>query len=81
MKIGFVGIGNLGLPCAVTIAMKGHDVMAYDIVADVMTKRPRRYRETGPNGEEAFDPYLERSNIRFGNLSVVRDFETGGILI
>ena len=38
MKIGFVGIGNLGLPCAVAIAMKGHEVMAYDIVADLMTK-------------------------------------------
>ena len=30
MKIGFVGIGSLGLPCAVAIAMKDHDVMAYD---------------------------------------------------
>ncbi len=71
MKIGFVGIGNLGLPCAVAIAMKGHEVMAYDIVADLMTKSPRRYRETGPDGEEPFDPHLERSDIRFGSLDEV----------
>ena len=33
--------------------------MAYDIVADLMTKTPRRDLETGPDGEEPFDPYLE----------------------
>ena len=33
MKIGFIGLGrSFGLPCAVAAAMKGHDVMAYDIV-------------------------------------------------
>lgn len=32
MKIGFIGIGKLGLPCAETIANKGHNVTGYDIV-------------------------------------------------
>src|SRR5262249_54497180 len=68
---GFVGIDNLGLPCAIAIAMKGHEVMAYDIVADLMTKTPRRYLETGPDGEEPFDPYLAHSNIHFGSLEEV----------
>jgi UDPglucose 6-dehydrogenase len=71
MKIGFVGIGNLGLPCAVAVAMKGHEVMAYDIVADLMTKTPRRYLETGPDGEEPFDPYLEHSDVRFSDFEQV----------
>lgn len=31
MKIGFIGIGKLGLPCAEAIALKGHDVKGYDI--------------------------------------------------
>ena len=31
MKIGFIGIGKLGMPCAETIAQKGHDVTGYDI--------------------------------------------------
>lgn len=31
MKIGFIGIGKLGMPCAEAIAQKGHDVKGYDI--------------------------------------------------
>lgn len=31
MKIGFIGIGKLGMPCAETIAKKGHDVTGYDV--------------------------------------------------
>ena len=31
MKIGFIGIGKLGLPCAEAIALKGHDVKGYDV--------------------------------------------------
>ena len=30
-KIGFIGLGKLGLPCAETIAKKGFDVAGYDI--------------------------------------------------
>ena len=32
MKIGFVGLGKLGMPCAEAIAAKGHDVTGYDVV-------------------------------------------------
>ena len=71
MKISFVGLGKLGLPCAVAVAMKGHDVMAYDIIPGLMNKNPRSYRETGPDGREPFDSYLERSSIRFGALEDV----------
>ena len=31
MKIGFIGLGKLGMPCAEEIAKKGHDVSGYDI--------------------------------------------------
>ena len=31
MKIGFIGIGKLGMPCAEAIAKKGHEVCGYDI--------------------------------------------------
>ena len=31
MKIAFIGAGKLGMPCAVGIALKGHDVAAYDV--------------------------------------------------
>ena len=30
-KIGFIGLGKLGMPCAETIAKKGFDVAGYDI--------------------------------------------------
>ena len=32
MKIGFIGCGKLGMPCAEAIASKGHDVSGYDVV-------------------------------------------------
>ena len=31
MKIGFIGVGKLGMPCAEVVAKKGHDVTGYDI--------------------------------------------------
>jgi UDPglucose 6-dehydrogenase len=32
MKVGFIGIGKLGMPCAEAIAQKGHSVLGYDTV-------------------------------------------------
>ena len=32
MKIGFIGTGKLGMPCAEAIAEKGHDVRGYDVI-------------------------------------------------
>ena len=32
-KIGFIGLGKLGMPCAETIAQKGFDVVGYDIIS------------------------------------------------
>ena len=31
-KIGFIGLGKLGMPCAEAIAQKGFDVAGYDTV-------------------------------------------------
>lgn len=33
MKIGFIGVGKLGMPCAEVIAQKGHNVNGYDVVS------------------------------------------------
>jgi len=30
MKIAFIGVGKLGFPCAVALAMKGHEVFCFD---------------------------------------------------
>ena len=32
MKIGFIGTGKLGMPCAEAVSDKGHDVRGYDVV-------------------------------------------------
>ena len=32
-KIGFIGLGKLGLPCAETMSKKGFDVLGYDIIS------------------------------------------------
>jgi len=31
MKIGFIGVGKLGMPCAEAVAQKGHTVEGYDV--------------------------------------------------
>lgn len=71
MKIGFVGIGKLGLPCAVAIAAKGHSVCCYDIDPAQCTKEPRPYKETAEDGISPFNPLLAKSNITFGSLREV----------
>lgn len=35
MKIGFIGLGNMGAPMARNLANAGHDVMGFDVVAPV----------------------------------------------
>ena len=65
MRIGFLGLGKLGLPCALAIDMKGHDVMGYDINPNVLQKDHVPYREAGPNGEPSIEPILKKSSLRF----------------
>ena len=37
MNVGFVGLGKLGLPCALAVESKGHKVYGYDINPNVKT--------------------------------------------
>lgn len=71
MRVGFIGLGSLGLPCAVAMATRGHDVMGNDIVAGLLNRNPRPYQEAGPDGAGPFAPFLERSSLRFGTLEEV----------
>ncbi|MEO7336984.1 MAG: nucleotide sugar dehydrogenase [Caldimonas sp.] len=71
MKIGFLGLGKLGLPCALAIDSKGHDVMGYDINPGVLQKERVAYKEEGPNGEPSIEPILRKSKLRFAK--TVRD--------
>ena len=52
MKIGFVGLGKLGLPVALAVESKGHKVYGYDIkkeISDQIKKRKINYKEKHAN--------------------------------
>ena len=74
MKIGMIGVGKLGMPCALAINQKGHDVMAYDVAKECMQKESFKHREIGPNGEPSIEPMLKESTIQFGSMQDVVDF-------
>jgi UDPglucose 6-dehydrogenase len=71
MKVGLVGLGKLGMPVALALAHKGHDVMGFDIDSGRMQKESFPHREIGPNGEASIEPLLRESSIRFGSLDEV----------
>jgi len=62
MKVGFVGLGKLGLPVAITIAYKGHQVIGYDV-------NPQRFTteldtvEAGLDGNSLNSNYSELFDI------------------
>ncbi len=68
MKIGFVGLGKLGLPCALAIDSKGHSVYGYDINTDV--KRILEEKKL-PYREEGADALLQTHNIKWGSIEEV----------
>ena len=50
MNIGFIGLGKLGLPCALAIDVRGHKVFGYDIsdsVKYILDSKVLPYREEG----------------------------------
>lgn len=61
MKIGMIGLGKLGLSCALAIESKGHEVVGYDIrasVQDILDTKILPYQEEGAQ------ELLEKSNIK-----------------
>ena len=72
-KIGFCGLGKLGLPCAVAMDYKGHDVMGYDINPDNMNKNPKPYQEIGLNGKAHYNEDLVNSDLKFGTMEEVAE--------
>lgn len=67
-KIGFVGLGKLGLPCALVINQKGHQVFGYDInpeVKEILSTKKLPYREKGA------EELLANHSIKWSSLSEV----------
>jgi len=68
MKIGFIGLGKLGLPCALAIKDKGHQVWGYDIdpkVKEILDTKILPYREEGT------PELLQKHTIDFGSIDDV----------
>lgn len=74
MKIGFVGLGKLGLPVATAMALRGADVMGNDLDPARMTYGPHPWIEKGPDGTGDFNKVLHMNvggGLRFGTLAEV----------
>jgi len=68
MNVGFVGLGKLGLPCALAIDAAGHSVCGFDIdplVAEILDKKVLPYREEGAPA------LLQNHNIDFCSMADV----------
>ena len=68
MKIGFLGLGKLGLPCAVATDAKGHEVVGYDVNPMITSsKHPKDLlytQEADETGKGTIMPMLEQSNLK-----------------
>jgi UDPglucose 6-dehydrogenase len=71
MKIGFLGLGKLGLPCAVATDAKGHQVVGYDVNPNITSdKHPKDLlytQEADETGKGTIKPMLEQSNLKIVN--------------
>ncbi len=68
MKIGFIGLGKLGLPVALAVESKGHKVFGYDIntkVGESIEKKRIPYKEKGA------DKLLKKSKIKLKNVQYI----------
>src|SRR4030081_2817323 len=70
-NVGVVGLGKLGMPVALGMSLKGHDVMGYDIEPSRAQKESFPHREIGTNGEPSIEPLLRESSMKFGSLPEV----------
>jgi len=72
MKIGFIGLGKLGLPCALAIEHYGaHEVIGFDISRQVLENIRNRHI---PYKEMGAQELLDKSNIRLRPLDDVVSF-------
>lgn len=68
MNIGFLGLGKLGLPCALVVDSKGHNVFGHDInpkVEEILATKKLPYREEGA------PELLKNHNIKWSSVSEV----------
>ena len=64
-KIGFIGLGKLGLPVAMSITSKGFEVSGYDINADVESYIKNKKI---PYQEVRMDELFENNTVLFSSM-------------
>ncbi len=67
MKIGFIGLGKLGMPVAVCVAAAGHSVVGYDQNPERMRKNEYPFKEEGRNSSETFQDMISNSTLTFAS--------------
>jgi len=68
MNIGFIGLGKLGLPCALAVESRGHNVVGYDPskqVKDIIDTKKLQYQEIWAQ------EHLDKSNIEIKSIEEV----------
>ena len=68
MKIGFIGLGKLGLPCALAVESRGHSVVGYDPsqqVKEIVDTKKLQYQEIWAQ------EHLEKSKIQIKSIEGV----------
>lgn len=71
MKIGFMGLGKLGLPCALACEQRGHEVAGYEISEQVQNNIRAR---TIPYREEGAQEALNDSQLQLMDLDALVQF-------
>jgi len=65
MNIGFVGLGNLGLPMAYAFKLKGHKVFGYDLNPGRMNPEWFEEKEVAGDGVSDLKPFLVKDPINY----------------
>lgn len=78
-RVGFVGMGKLGLPVAVGMAARGHHVVGYDVNPDVndysLPHEVFTATEAGPDGTGSIEDLLKTTPLRFlSDLAMLVEF-------
>jgi UDPglucose 6-dehydrogenase len=70
MNIGFMGMGKLGLPCALAVEMRGHKVIGYDpspSIKEILDTKKLPYKEIWAQD------YLDKTNIEIKSIEEVAE--------
>jgi len=89
MKVGFLGLGKLGLPCALAMELRGHEVMGFDPswqVLETLKTKKLPYKEQGAQellthselGVGTLEELVEFSEIIFIAIQTPHEPEYGG---